>query len=117
VPATYGAGDRPKDDACALCPNAKAYSFVYKSGEDYTPGVVARLEATSPGDCLAEFVQLQAGAWELQGAVEEGSESTLAACAGVCKTETTCQFFTFDYTANADKPCKWKKYMASSTPG
>ena len=59
--ASYGPGGRSVGAECVACSASKAgYSFDWMMGNDmFAPRAVAKLGADSPGDCLAEFVQVR----------------------------------------------------------
>lgn len=64
--ATFGGAGRPIGTDCEVCPPiATGFYFAWnEANHPYKPLVVARAGAESPGDCLAEFGQVNdVGAW------------------------------------------------------
>lgn len=120
--ASYGKPGMPKGTPCTACSAGKTgYSFSTAAGNDaFAPAAVARLGATAPGDCLAEFSQTEDAAWYLPyaGGVSALTVTpgvgTFGACAALCSGSSDCQFFTYDYTS---KTCNVKLAQVPVTTG
>jgi len=103
--ASYGPTDREVASACVACANPTTpYSFIVQAGLDdvWAPSAVARAEAESAADCLAQFAQLgDNGAWSLAGAqvpVTMADTASFAKCADACADE--CMFVTYNYNGD-----------------
>jgi hypothetical protein len=78
---------------------------------------VSRTGATSKGDCLASFVQIQDVAWYLPVSSSDGVTTSPAGsfveCVDRC-TAPDCQFVTFDYATNV---CSVRVAVAPTSVG
>lgn len=122
--STYGDNDRDLSAPnCKACPTPGGYPFWFNAEPQlFAPAAVARLGATSAGECLSEFAQFNYMAWHVGGnatmeAVPDAAtfEACVAACTGGC------QYVTFDYVKNV---CERKmtipttdRLVVSSAPG
>jgi hypothetical protein len=83
------------------CP-AQTTGFSYDfnlTNANYTPAVVAALGAQSPADCLSEFAQINDGAWSISisTATTNTAQPTFDACIQSCKSNSACEYATYDY--------------------
>lgn len=86
---------------------AKGFFFDYLAvNRPFKPEVVARPEATTTGECLAEFSQIVDAAWFLGDtatmtsvdvSTASGVDAKFESCVAACKGDSLCQFLTFDY--------------------
>lgn len=120
-PAAYGPPGRTINDlACVTCPTmTQGFRFIYNGAVDsLTAAPVAKSPATSQGDCVAQFAQIESGLFYLAGATDTptAAAADAAACRDACRDENSsgakiCMFFTFDY---ADSSCKIRKVPTES---
>lgn len=116
--ANFGPAGRQKDSACETCPvMVTGFSFDYLGqNQNFTPAAVARPQADSPADCLAEFAQIADAAWQMGGLVAMtpvANTSEFKDCVAACKDEATCQYITYDYDAAAGTGCSMKTVSAN----
>jgi hypothetical protein len=95
------------------------FSFDYLAqNQPFTPLPVARAEASSAADCLAEFAHIEDAAWYLP--VPDALLTTVSsatdfdACVAACKAAGDCQFVTYNYDGTSGNKCFLKKTEASS---
>jgi len=107
--ANYGPAGREAGLACVECPAmVTGFSFDYLgSNMNFTPAAVARSQADSPADCLAEFAQIADAAWQMGGdaaslvnVTAASSVNTFTGCVADCKADAACMYMTFDYDTN-----------------
>lgn len=108
--ATYGPPGRALNSSCEACATqTTGYHFEWNLGDDlFQAPAIAKPSANSSTDCVAQFGQLQDGAWYLplqsEKNVTKTTESNFAACAARCTenspTGSPCQFATYDYVSS-----------------
>ncbi|WIA29475.1 hypothetical protein OEZ86_011976 [Tetradesmus obliquus] len=107
---TYGSSSRaPSQLSCQACPTAIPYSFAYGGDLNvFTSPVVSKEGSTSASLCMPEFAQVENGNWKLSssGSMEAAvGASSLPACVEACRSQSSCQFLTFDYAAADETKC------------
>lgn len=99
---------------CLACPAAlNGYSFFQRSTNNKcVPAVVTRVGAESTSDCLVAFAQVADTAWYMGGAVPltpVPGVGSFDACVEGCRSDASCQYITYDYTAGAAETSCFKK--------
>jgi hypothetical protein len=115
---TYCSDSRqPGDTTCTACPaSAVTYKFYYDNNVSvYSPQTVTEPGASSAGQCLAEFSQLEKYNWQLAVAdhVVHRYAETLDACVAACRGRSDCAFISFDSSATSPDMCTLR--VTSST--
>jgi hypothetical protein len=111
---TYGSDSRQSsENTCTTCPTGTVtYKFYYDSSPNpYTPSSMTEPGASSAGQCLADFSQVENYNWQLHATGHMASDpaATLDACISACRSQSSCAFISFKYSATAPNMCKLRQ--------